>query len=554
MSVTPPTDPPAEPPRRRLPERRPVDRTVSPVPPVPVVPTSVISRFGARVLDPQTAVQVPGTRLSPTVYLAGSLLVRGLPGGRAGQTFERMQKVAGLMPEAIQLSISRRDLALAEQFGTDQLGDLFERTWTTRILLSRPDPTPAPPPDAWTVLQQLRSLDAELAGEMSLDHLLTASTDWTGVGGMWGGVGGMWGGVGGMWGGVAQGLAGYGSPGFGGRTPVVWSAPDPRASAPILERPPVVAMLDTGVGDHPWFRDPAGSTEHVSAGGQTIGVVFAQNHDPEYTGVVSDPINGLIDREAGHGTFIAGIVRQRCPQAHLLTIPVMPADGAVAEQEVLIALNQLLKLHVEAQRSGSANMVDVLNLSMGYYHETADDAGAAAPLAAVLQAYGEHGIAVVAAAGNEATSAPFFPAALAPTMTAGVPMISVGALNPDGRTVALFSNHGSWITTHAPGASIVSTVPVTLTGAQGRGIAVQREDPLPRTTVDPDDYTSGFAIWSGSSFAAPWIAGEVAAAIAAASDLRTVDQGSAVDRGRAAVEAVLGARSTAFDAARKQGL
>jgi hypothetical protein len=32
-----------------------------------------------------------------------------------------------------------------------------------------------------------------------------------------------------------------------------------------------------------------------------------------------------------------------------------------------------------------------------------------------------------------------------------------------------------------------------------------------RETVDPDDFTSGFAIWSGTSFAAPIFAGEVAA-------------------------------------------
>ena len=54
---------------------------------------------------------------------------------------------------------------------------------------------------------------------------------WGGVGGVWGGVGGVWGGVGGVWGGVGGAIAEYGTPGFGGRTPVVWSARDPRSTS-----------------------------------------------------------------------------------------------------------------------------------------------------------------------------------------------------------------------------------------------------------------------------------------------------------------------------------
>jgi hypothetical protein len=35
----------------------------------------------------------------------------------------------------------------------------------------------------------------------------------------------------------------------------------------------------------------------------------------------------------------------------------------------------------------------------------------------------------------------------------------------------------------------------------------------PRATIDPDDYSSGFGVWSGTSFAAPLLAGQLAAAL-----------------------------------------
>ncbi|MGL5853581.1 MAG: hypothetical protein ACRCZD_22580, partial [Phycicoccus sp.] len=61
-------------------------------------------------------------------------------------------------------------------------------------------------------------------------------------------------------------------------------------------------------------------------------------------------------------------------------------------------------------------------------------------------------------------------------------------------------------------------VPVELTGSRQAAIVSRRTDPVDRATFDWDDYSSGFAIWSGTSFAAPWIAGEIAAEIVRAGD------------------------------------
>ena len=66
---------------------------------------------------------------------------------------------------------------------------------------------------------------------------------------------------------------------------------------------------------------------------------------------------------------------------------------------------------------------------------------------------GECGVAVVCSAGNDATARPMFPAAFAPWADGDgtgarrartcVPIVSVGALNPNRTTDALFSNAGT---------------------------------------------------------------------------------------------------------------
>jgi serine protease len=111
---------------------------------------------------------------------------------------------------------------------------------------------------------------------------------------------------------------------------------------------------------------------------------------------------------------------------------------------------------------------------------------------------------------------PFWPAALAADPAADVllgrvPVVSVGARNPNDGTVAAFSNTGPWVRTYRCGVSVVSTMPTTFDGSLQGGILVPAEPGRPaRGTPDPDDYSSGFGIWSGSSFASPACAGGMA--------------------------------------------
>ena len=96
-----------------------------------------------------------------------------------------------------------------------------------------------------------------------------------------------------------------------------------------------------------------------------------------------------------------------------------------------------------------------------------------------------------------------------------VPLVSVGALNPDG-SVALFSNGGPWVACHGPGAALVSTLPEVDVGTAIRGRPQRRSEPARsatwRATIDPDSFT-GFGSWSGTSFAAPVMAASAAQAL-----------------------------------------
>ena len=111
-------------------------------------------------------------------------------------------------------------------------------------------------------------------------------------------------------------------------------------------------------------------------------------------------------------------------------------------------------------------MVDVVSLSLGYFCESPPDVAYTSTLKAAIDALLNLGVIVVAAAGNYAVRRRFYPAAFAaaPRPAGAVPLVSVGALNPNG-TRALFSDDGPWVTAWAPGAMVVSTFPTDVNGS-----------------------------------------------------------------------------------------
>ncbi|HEU4542919.1 MAG TPA: S8/S53 family peptidase [Jiangellaceae bacterium] len=196
--------------------------------------------------------------------------------------------------------------------------------------------------------------------------------------------------------------------------------------------------------------------------------------------------DGFLDLAAGHGSFCAGIVQQIAPAADIKVYNPIDSDGFVDELKVATEL-------VKQVRKGLEDGKDVVaNLSFGA--ETADDERPVA-LGVALEIIDEasrefkHDVLVVAAAGNFGHNRECYPAAF-PTVTA------VAALTQD-LTPAAWSSRGAWVDVCTIGEGVRSTfVPGT-------------ESPVtdPRSEVFPDN---AWALWSGTSFAAPQVAGAIA--------------------------------------------
>ncbi len=484
----------------------------------PLPPSRLLARHGARVLDPLTAVRLPG-RDAPlaTAYRADRIVVG------AGPLNEKATRLVHEAAAAAGLVASEEDRGGALARLLDDPG----HKRTPRVLTLAPDPTPDDatrpfsPPDAWTVLQHARALaggERVLEQAMGLDHVLmgtdpdvggTPFTEGHGVEGEPFTEG--------------HGVSDYGRAGSGGRQPVSWIGADPPRTddAALSVRRPVVAVLDTGCGRHPWL-DAVVRTD-VRLDGVPAGLTDPAT-DPETSGDLTGPLDAALDSHSGHGTFICGLLHQLCPDADLLAVRVMASDGVVLEGDLLHALAVVQAGVARWHDSGGSDgfAVDVVVLSLGYYHEEPDDASLDTPLLAALTALGELGVAVVAAAGNGATAEPMYPAAFTPhaggpvaTTTPGcVPVTSVAATNPDG-TVALFSNAGAWISCWHPGAALVSTMPPSFRGGRQPSVAFDAPDGTRRASLDPDDFGSGFGVWSGTSFAGPVMAGRLARRVAA---------------------------------------
>jgi hypothetical protein len=484
------------------PPPRPPWRDFDPAPPS----DELLQRHGALVLDPLTALRVPGLPLPrPTTYLAASLIVPFQLLGNGGLTY----LMAALKAEQLTFDVAaveEQARLLAEVPAAGTAVELLPAAGLT-------SDTPGAAPDAWAVLQRARA-EAQAAGQLDLlaglglNHLLVAGSHVDGhpVEGMSH--------VDGHPVFDSAGLAEYVLAGSGGRAPVSWVGQPPNRQASVDGRRPVVAVLDTGCGNHPWLTSGVGR----SAVYRGLPAEVAAIPDPEVTGDVVGPMDGALDSHSGHGTFIAGLVRQISPDSDILALRIMASDGIVQEGDLLQALSVLHGLAARGQTDdGDPFALDIVSLSLGYYHETPDDELLDPLLSQQIEALAAIGVCVVACAGNDATRRKMYPAAFAPRRhghllevpDTTLPTLSVGALNPDG-TTALFSNGGRWVLTWEVGAAVVSTFPTSFNGGAQPSVRVSTPYGRPRATIDPDSFASGFGTWSGTSFSTPILAARIA--------------------------------------------
>jgi subtilisin family serine protease len=271
---------------------------------------------------------------------------------------------------------------------------------------------------------------------------------------------------------------------------------------------------------------------HLVAASPPTRIIDGYQDDPK----TSEPLVGELEDAYGHGTFIAGIIRQAAPRARVLAIRAVHSDKIGYSGDALTAMQMILDRVIDAQENNcTEKMVDVVSFSAGYYDEWE-----LAPLfVEAVDGLLARGVVVVAAAGNEATDRLFFPAALAgrTTPTAGPQVIGVGALNPDG-TKALFSNENGCVTAWGSGVNVVSTFPPETDGSETPERAVPG---LGRYSLDPDNFAGEYAVWSGTSFATPLVAAEVANRLLRIGEKRVklaisrVDRETTVKRARAAL-------------------
>ena len=219
----------------------------------------------------------------------------------------------------------------------------------------------------------------------------------------------------------------------------------------------IVAVIDTGVDiNHPvlspvllpgydFTRNQPGASEWLDAPQLQDSIQDSQNNQsPAY---VQQSSVAVLDQSSvavldggpyaafGHGTMTSGLVHLVAPKASILPLKAFTSDGTGYLSNIVAALYYAVQ-----------HKANVVNMSF--------DLASSSPSLTQAVAYAnKSGVVLVAAAGNENTSASVYPAALN-SYVVGV------ASTTDWDSRSSFSNYGSkdvWIA--APGENIITTFP-----------------------------------------------------------------------------------------------
>jgi subtilisin family serine protease len=223
-----------------------------------------------------------------------------------------------------------------------------------------------------------------------------------------------------------------------------------------------VGVVDTGIPSHP---DLAGRWSH--AGGKMT-------------------TSGEHSHAAGHGVFISGLIAQRAPNCELNIYGVLgEGNGTASVWEVANAIASL------------AVSCDILNLSLSCF--TKDDE----PPFTLRRAIERVGpdVVAIAAAGNHGLVEPSD--ILAPTSQswpAAFDRVVAVAAHDDAGQIPKWSFQGPWVRLLAPGVNVTSCY---LEGTVNFHYRPNEFGPATKSF-------SGYAHWSGSSFAAANVSGAIA--------------------------------------------
>jgi hypothetical protein len=201
---------------------------------------------------------------------------------------------------------------------------------------------------------------------------------------------------------------------------------------------------------------------------------------------------GSTDDGCGHGTHVAGIAAGAtygvAKAARIIPVRVFPGGSQAICNDGTSVANVVAGVNWVVSDRGGVTNTAVANMSLGATR------GYSASLEAAVIALQSHGVSVVVAAGNDGAYIDYYNYAT-PACTPGT--ISVGATQRDNRE-APFSNYGDCVNIMAPGDDIKSAWPT---------VPANPNYPVAGTGVASD---SAWALSSGTSMAAPFVAGAVA--------------------------------------------